>query len=426
MSVPNGNQNPIAFSLLRAALLCTLFCGGLASTSPANGQAHRPWARIAQRDSWTPETGWKPGPAGWDSASQLSECGEGRLFLSHGDSLFLSRDQGRTWKVIAYLKAGFNYGRRVPFATDRSGIVMWGNRISQDFGDTWRSPNDLRMEFYAYSIDNNRAWAGGSSDGISLSEDSGRTWKNVHIGRTFGRMEDFASTWIGGGWYFAAPEADQVQVSRDGILWTDLASRVGRVSGSGDSLRKDLIASMLLTEHMAYDENTWALEKTDLPGKVVLTELRTGFTSGFTGNDSISLVRHEATGGPDSAITCLGIFSPGGGPNSILWLGTWGQGVFMSHDRGESWHAWNTGLGDLHVQSLLVPDRGWNDSVFVLTRDGLYRLGAAPTGLAPAARRADGNTGHGRIFRSGSVLETASGNRVRADGRRPAMTRNQP
>jgi hypothetical protein len=427
MSVPNGNAYPIIPCVLRAAALAVLFCGGLVSTLAANKQAHPPWTRIAQRDGWTPDIGWKPGPYGGKGASQLLEGGKGRLFLSHGDSLFLSDDQGRTWRAAAALSSPAYYEhRRAAFAVGPTGLVMWGNRISHDFGSTWQPPHDSSARpAFAYSIVGNRAWGGGLYDVISLSEDSGRTWKSVHYGKTYGRIEDFAYSWKGGGWYLAAPQADQVQISRDGIVWTDLASRVAKVSGQGDPVRKNLRASILAQENMAYDQILWAVE-TAMPDNLVLAEIRTGPTAGLIGNDSISLVWHEAASGPDSAVTSFGIYSWNGGSEATLWLGTWGQGVFMSHDRGETWHAWNSGLGDLHVQSLLVPDHGWNDSVFALTRDGLYRLGAPPSGLAQAPRRSGSGTGPGGTPRSRFLLKTPSGSRVRPDGRRASLPGSKP
>jgi hypothetical protein len=198
-----------------------------------------------------------------------------------------------------------------------------------------------------------------------------------------------------------------------------LASLAKPASDSGASGKPGLIASILGLEKMPYDQVLWAVESTR-SGKAALAEIRIESQSGEFGTYPFDIIRHAPSSAPDSVVTALGIYSRGGLDNTVLWVGTWGQGVFMSHDRGETWHAWNTGLGDLHVQSLLVSDHGWNDSVFALTRDGLYRLGAPHSALAQAPRRTGSRTGPGptsRSPRSRFLLETPSGSRVRPDGR---------
>jgi hypothetical protein len=106
------------------------------------------------------------------------------------------------------------------------------------------------------------------------------------------------------------------------------------------------------------------------------------------------------------------------GGSSTLWLGTWGQGVFRSRDRGESWQSFYTGLGDLHVESLVATNNGWYRDIFSLTPDGLYRVSnygnaafARPAGPGPIRIGAGGTE-----FRNG-IFATPEGLRFRPDGR---------
>jgi hypothetical protein len=441
MSVPNGYGFSISLFpflyLFRAPARKGLACAGLALVLATASQAHPPWTRIAQRISWTPDLSWGPRPFGAKGPSRLVESGEGRLFLTVGDSLYVGMDGGRVWEAVPISSESYNYGRRLALAANLSGLVLWGERISHDFGRTWDPPRiPVTSLADVYSIVGDRILGGGMYDFIIRSEDAGLTWKHVHQGRTYGTIMDFAYTWKG--WYLAAPQTDQVLASRDGIAWTDLATQVTKVSGPGAPGGNGLAASILTVENMAYDQILWMVERT-MSGKPSLAEIRIGVPYGGIRNDSLSLVRHAAVTAPDSAVTSFGIYSANGGNLATLWLGTWGQGVFMSHDRGETWQAWNAGLGDLHVEALLVPRHGWNDSVYALTPDGLYRLGAAPSGLAPAARHPDRASGrgsdhasdHNQAFRSGFLMDSPSGTRFRgaryrADGRRAALPGNKP
>lgn len=425
MPVPNGFRYPISLSRVRAASRIAFACAGLALALSSASQAHPPWTRIAQRDYWAPDITWGPQPLSSKGASRLVEGGEGRLFLSVRDSLFVGSDGGRNWDAVPVSSQYSTNSRRLALAADGAGLVLWGERVSRDFGRTWDPPHRPDTgPATAYSIVGDQVLRGGFYDYIFRSGDAGLTWKQAHHGRTYGSIMDFAYTWKGG-WHLAAPHYAQVLASRDGIAWTDLAPLVKKVSGPGAAVGNGLVASILAVENMAYDQILWMVERT-LSGKPSLAEIRIGFPDGGIGNDSLSLVRHAAIIAPDSAVTAFGIHNLNGGNIATLWLGTWGQGVFMSHDRGETWHPWNAGLDDLHIEALLVPRRGWNDSVYALTPDGLYRLGAAPSGLSTTARRPGRVSGPGKAFRSGFHVEIPSGTRYRSDGRRSVLPGSKP
>jgi hypothetical protein len=121
---------------------------------------------------------------------------------------------------------------------------------------------------------------------------------------------------------------------------------------------------------------------------------------------------------PDSAITALHV----GGDGSI-WLGTGGQGVWTAAAGSRTFAARNGGLGSLHVSSLAAASDG---TLFVRTREGVYRARDAATGLLPlrAARPQRPPSGTAlHVAGFPGMLPPAPGRaparlRVLADGRR--------
>ena len=294
MSVPNGNRYPFSHSPIRVAARNALAGAGLALVLATASQAHPPWTRIAQRESWAPDLSWGPRPFGAKGPSRLVEGGEERLFLTVGDSLYMGRDGGRHWEAVPISSQAYNFSRRLALAANGSGLVLWGERISHDFGRTWDPPRMPGTGLAdVYSINGYQVLGGGMYDNIARSEDAGNTWKSVYQGRTYGSIVDFAHTWKGS-WHLAAPQTDQVLASRDGIAWKPLASLVKAAKpayGTGAAEGPELRASILGLENMAYDQVLWAVESS-LSGKAVLAEIRIVNESGEPKRDSFDIVRH--------------------------------------------------------------------------------------------------------------------------------------
>ncbi len=129
----------------------------------------------------------------------------------------------------------------------------------------------------------------------------------------------------------------------------------------------------------AYEQNVWDLAKSKT-GLVKTTFYRNWpyrfSDSIFYGHLPILFKEQYSNSFPDSAITGFGITNNAGkitnGYNAILWVGTWGQGVYTSQDSGYTWSPQNSGINDLHIASLFVPDWAWQDTVVISNSQGWF------------------------------------------------------
>jgi hypothetical protein len=388
-----------------------LFMGVLAAASMAiSAQEPVRWTRIAGSDSWKPDASW--GPLAYGRIPRLITDGAGGLYLSQGDSLFIGESGGTVWKASSLAQATPTRDFK-PILAQPDGLVLWGSWRSPDRGLTWtRIPEYMPA---SYGRHGEYFLAGQSYDQILLSSDTGQTWKSTRFGRTYGNIIGFASSRKG--WCFAMSTGGQIQASRDGAAWADAWYLVkGHLP---PSQTEGLVATIFAMENTALDQVLWVVQRRWKTKKYVVAELR--FPQGpiGPGSDSLELFEHPSSDLPDpaiNAITALAVSNPDGGSQATLWLGTWGQGVWVSRDRGETWRSANQGLADLHVEALCFARNGWNDPVLALTSDGLYRTEGATTGMSSdgwprrkAARRS--GTGAGR-------LRSPAGAWYRSDGRK--------
>lgn len=214
-------------------------------------------------------------------------------------------------------------------------------------------------------------------------------------------------------WAFAAPESDNLLASRDGgKTWNDAISLA---QGKAPERIEAKYLACIPDEHMLF-----AL--TDpVTSDPTLEDIR------WVG-DSLLITTTQATRTfPDSQVSAFAMPTAiGVGP--MLWVGTWGEGVWVSSNWGKSWSPRNEGLSDLHVEALVIEPGG---IAHALTLDGLYSL--APTtalALAPARRQAAGRaliTGPGILFGKGPDAMDPAKPVFRADGRRtPGGFRSRP
>ncbi|HUI30987.1 MAG TPA: T9SS type A sorting domain-containing protein [Candidatus Acidoferrales bacterium] len=75
-----------------------------------------------------------------------------------------------------------------------------------------------------------------------------------------------------------------------------------------------------------------------------------------------------------SDVQCFAVDSSSAGPDStVIFAGTWGDGVFRSLDQGETWTQINAGLADLYINTLAVIRSRTNQSeLFAGTNFGLF------------------------------------------------------
>ena len=375
MHFPVSHGRSAAIPQRRAAVAAsTAFLGLALAFTAAPASAETTWIRIAHLRVPIPETLQSPPYAPMRTRLACRGLGEA-LFLSDQGTLHSGGGEpGSAWKATPAVNTTT---RSLPLALGWEGSVFWGGWRSSNDGATWVAPDSGNANlFTAAAIPYPGRMLGGTFDGrIVVSADSGRAWKTAYAASFSGSLIDLANTHSG--LAFAATYSGSLLASGDaGATWSQV-----KAPASDSSASRELPVDRLTVESPAYLPPTLWMAEHLRTGRWGLAELPTRAGGGL---DPIR--RPGQAGFPDSQVTALAVAGSAGGPATTLWVGTWGQGVFISQDRGETWTARNRGLDDLHVKALCVPREGWGDSIYVFTRDGsLYRQSAViaeQTGLS--------------------------------------------
>jgi hypothetical protein len=323
------------------------------------------WTRIQNSKVWAADSSWGPGFGRGDS--RFAATNANNIFLSLGSRLLLGDETGLIWKVISSQQEDI-LNRPFPLATSADGkFIYWGAKFSKDGGQSWNSLGNSGTFNTSYGIlEGNRVLAGGGYDALYLSTDAGLTWKEVHFGKTYGNIIGIITTWSN--MVFAAPGGDRILVSKDkGTLWTPL-----NVTLKGQPPQPNLElgrTSYLTMEQKAFQQILWWVVKTQ-DHTLMIFESPLLFES-----DSMSVIPHSSSQLPDSSVTAFTVKHNTRTNQTTIWLGTWGQGIFISQDRAKTWIQVNTGLTDLHIEALWVSDQG---TALALTRSGLFRITGTP------------------------------------------------
>lgn len=357
--------------------------------------------------SWQPDFTW--GDRLDISRTRMAADDMGNLFVSNGDSLTVGSASGAIWKTQPIHSKIANW-YHTSVVSGPGGNVLWGAWSSTDRGTTWNITPDSADIIYSTAAAVSPAGYclfGSGTDRLDRSAGPGGKTVRVHYGNSFGNIVDIVIS--SSGKAYAASGYDDLLVSRDsGFTWTELPA----VLKSDPAAPKGVhpAAAGLLALEPAYPEAClWSTGDRKQGVKTQVTEYA------WSG-DSLVARRHANLNAPDSTITGFRVQKPANGP-AVLWLGTWGQGVFRSRDRGETWEAFNLGLQDLRIESLV---EGWEGRIFTLTPVGLFSLSDPSLGLdlsrAYRLRRSGNGTSAGN---SGTFLlpGTDDGRRFRIDGR---------
>jgi photosystem II stability/assembly factor-like uncharacterized protein len=402
MPVATGRLKAIAIGKSAPATLLVL---GLAASLHSQNAATPSWTDLGAK--WEPDFSW--GALYSKSPTRMAADAHGNLYVSQGDSLYLGSSDGTGWKA-APIMTDIGNGKHTPVILGPDGKVLWGSWTSGTWGATWRAASgEVATSYYsAAGIAPNGAFLyGASMDVIYRAANLETKPERVHMGNTFGSIVDFAFS--GTGTVYAAPEVADLLVSRDGgKTWKERQSLLKSDPSAPES--GDLASGLLALEAAYPEESLWMAGDHWGEKAKVIEYVWSG--------DSLAVRRHANRGAPDSALTGLQVqrLATGG---IALWLGTWGQGVYRSLDRGESWHPVNTALLNKYVEALVL---GANGRIFALTKFGLFSAAAAPLGISPRAGTAKEGWDR-RIFGfaplpGGAGFGTAEGGIFRADGRR--------
>ena len=237
--------------------------------------------------------------------------------------VFLSTDNGNSWAlantgiltlnpILALTISGDNI-----FAGTFNGVFL-----SNDNGGSWTSAGLSTTEVHSFAISGTNIFAG-TYDGVYLSTDNGENWTSVSTGLTI--CPTFSLAMVGLNLFAGTPCG--IYMSDDsGSSWNPVIN--GLTNSSVNSLA-------------VYGSDIFAGTDTDFDdnnGMFISNDLGTNWTP-------ISLFADENRSVYDFAISATDIF-----------VGTGGDGVFMSTDNGITWTQVNTGLTNKSVASLTIAD----------------------------------------------------------------------
>lgn len=310
------------------------------------------------------------------------------VFVAIGDSLFMGTESGSHWKNISNgVKSNPNLNFLLPHPVlqvgEYSSDIYWNDRISIDSGKSWSHPitkNLIHPTAMCFSASGFAHILLASQEGyIFLSTDSGATFlKQIFNGSVYTPVTNFTKAFFGN-LIIAQANSGSSQISFDaGVTWRLFNSlpqkRSNNVSQNSLNPPIQFYPEIFQTERFAYQEILWLINNNP-DGTRQLYKIKPHYYS--LGALLIEPSPNKNNGWPDSPITRLESApdaikyddSPTWYP-SPLYLGTWGQGVFVSNDRGLSWHSQNQGLTDLHIDALTVLNSG---VAIAMTPVGLFR-----------------------------------------------------
>jgi hypothetical protein len=371
--VPGKNDSHAAGRRVGAVLAgfsAHVLAAGVLAQTPAPAWTSSPlWNDLEVK--WDTNYTW--GRSRSESPTRMAADGRGNLYVSNGDSLTVGSPSGTEWRTAEVFNEITNW-RHTPVIAGPGGTVLWGSWISDNGGVAWkRISAGLNGGLYSTTAiaPDGYCLFGGSMDRIERSAGLGEKPERMHSGSSYGSIIDFAISPSGNA--YASPESDDLLVSRDaGKTWKE--QRTPSLSGPSAPNEFNPASGLLALEPAYPQESLWMASRR-------WNEKQQAEEYVWSG-DSLVARRHANLNGPDSAITAFRLQRPVQGP-IILWVGTWGQGVYRSADRGESWQAVNSGLKDLCIESLV---EGAEGRIFALTRAGLFSLSGNTLGLNPSRK----------------------------------------
>jgi hypothetical protein len=334
-----------------------------------------------------------------------------------GDSLFYGDSTGEVWTAIAYQKR-YMSGSPTPLSVSYGGGVAWGNLIRKDSNAAWVSSlGDYRYPTALRILGYNRILHGNGYANILLSSDAGQSWSTRYESGSNGSIVSMVGgTW--GGWEFAAPQGKEIVFSRDqGRSWNTLSSALS--SPTGMDCATHLNGDYLALEQRPYQQVVWGVNRYSNGHPILLKIL-----PGYYGYDLVHVNCQEIPGLFRATISAFAvnydwrlstdIYKSPNYYRNFLWIGTWGEGLFVSQDEGKTWVADNEGLNNLFVEDIWTSERG---TVLALTQGGLFRrVAASPSSVKNVTQKSKRKLPEA-IFSGTRVLRSKFGTSYTVDGR---------
>jgi hypothetical protein len=258
---------------------------------------------------------------------------------------------------------------------------------------------------------------GSGYETILLSSDGGQTLSRKFVGGGYGSIVSMlGGTW--GGWEFAAMERRGIVFSVDhGSNWSTLGTKLS--SYSDRDCATVLSGAYLTLEQRPYQQIVWGINRYST-GQPILLKILPGYFE----YDSVTVHCQEIPSISSSTVSAFaanydwsdshGIYNSSNFFQNFLWIGTWGQGLFVSKDEGKTWASDNEGLDNLFVEDIWISTRG---TALVLTKGGMYRKVVSLTSSVQSLT-VKGKHKWTQAFSQGTpVLRSKSGTPYTIDGR---------
>jgi photosystem II stability/assembly factor-like uncharacterized protein len=296
----------------------------------------------------------------------------GNLFVGTFDNgIYRSTDNAESWEkvnsldIIAYTLA-VNSKDHIFCGTDQ-GIFR-----SVSNGEFWENSGLDSLDVLTIAInEQDEIFAGTHSNGIFRSTDNGNTWiqannglKEFHIECLAINSESdiFAGSYLGAVFYS----------SDNGLNWTDVKISVSSAIvyslyvNSDDEIFAGTFRDGI---YRSSDKgNTWTYSGLSTLSVYTITMNSNGDI--FAGTvDEILKSTDDCENWINICKTYARVFALKIDTSDVLFAGTFGNGIYRSTDKGESWRKKTSGLENSDVNSIDMNSRG---HLFVGTSDGLF------------------------------------------------------
>jgi photosystem II stability/assembly factor-like uncharacterized protein len=312
---------------------------------------------------------WSEINVGLTSATVLSFAVSGNnLFAGTNLGIFISTDNGSRWNAVntGLTKTG-NVGVYA-FASSDSNFYagVWGEGVwrSTDKGTSWTSINFglTKFSIRALIVSGSTLFAG-TEDGVFRSTDHAATWTPANTGLAEPGAYITAYCFaLSGPYLFVGTYQGLFRSADNGDSWT--AVKTGRV-------RSLVVSGTTLFANISADPQGGVIRSTDNGSS--WSQVNTGITDKWVpATDVVPVYDLAVSGKTIYAATWSNVFhSTDNGTSwtcssqtsfyeiqkmiaidSVIIVGTWDQGMYLSADTGTSWRMINAGLSESQINAL--------------------------------------------------------------------------
>jgi photosystem II stability/assembly factor-like uncharacterized protein len=286
------------------------------------------------------------------------------VFLASLEGLHRSEEGATKWRHLNIYNQ--NFVRALAISPDYStdGMVLagcygGGMYRTDNYGETWVAVDTGLLNLYMADI---AISPGHSLDGAVFASNSWGVFKSI-----------FNQAWI----HNKVHPTDQIYIRSMGIspdYFSDLTLFAGNGyhSGSANMYKTTDGGDTYFPLTQEIESSSWitVVSPSYVNDQTVFVGTSRGVFRSQDGGGSWDDLGH----GQGHVVLALAL-SPSYSSDGVLFAGTMNEGIFKSMDRGETWTAVNTGLGDLVIEAIgISPGYETDQTVFAATKSGgLFR-----------------------------------------------------